>query len=353
MIGVPRARHAIIRADASRQIGGGHLARCLTLADALRTVGMSAHFATASGECSTWIAARGFPSSLLTCAPGGGEDLRQTIEIARAERAALAIVDGYQFSTDFSKALHVQGLFTCCIDDLASQPFACDVVLNTNVHASSLAYEVAPECRLLLGPGYALVRDEFVAARGAREPVPAEVRRVLVTMGAADPDRWTERVLRSLGHMPVGVEVQVVVGAVNVHGAAVRACAGTLAPRHAVEVLEDVSDMAEPMLWCDMAITAGGTTCLELACIGVPAIAVAIAPNQSPGVAELTRQGLMIGMASGPSEEDMAAAIRCVLGDAALRRSMVSRQRELVDGQGKHRAVQRILEWLDGRQVSS
>ena len=39
--------------------------------------------------------------------------------------------------------------------------------------------------------------------------------------------------------------------------------------------------MDELMAWCDVAIAAGGTTTWELCCLGVPAILVDVAENQT------------------------------------------------------------------------
>ena len=46
------------------------------------------------------------------------------------------------------------------------------------------------------------------------------------------------------------------------------------------------------MLWAELAITAAGSTCWELACLGVPAVTIVTAENQRGIAASLSHAGI-------------------------------------------------------------
>jgi RimJ/RimL family protein N-acetyltransferase len=102
--------------------------------------------------------------------------------------------------------------------------------------------------------------------------------------------------------------------------------------------------MARHMAWADLAICAGGSTCLELACLGVPALLVVIAENQLAPAAALERRGIARIVARHVRFNTHAAAraIAELCRDAAARAEMSRRGRELVDGHGAQRVVRAL-----------
>ena len=90
------------------------------------------------------------------------------------------------------------------IDDYIDKAHDCDLLLNQNLGVSAEDYApglLAPDCTLLTGTRYALLRPEFARARPgalARRHARAADRRILVTMGGVDPDNATGAVLAHL-----------------------------------------------------------------------------------------------------------------------------------------------------------
>src|SRR5262249_21360055 len=146
---------------------------------------------------------------------------------------------------------------TAYVDDLAALPrYPVDVVVSHHFHAGPARYDGrAAGARLLLGPRYALLRDDV---RDARHAVRADARRVLVTTGGGDPGGATMRVVEAVRGSSPEVEVDVVVG---------RGRPGAPPPddgrvRHVV----DVTDLPRRIAEADVVVTAAGTTALETAC---------------------------------------------------------------------------------------
>jgi len=340
---------ALFRCDASAVVGSGHLSRCLTLARALRGEGFTVDVATRhpTEHALEWIAREGCGAIVLTT------DEPAAIREA-AEGAALVVIDGYTFGAAFQKALRRADRIVCVVDDLATSPLEADVVLNGNLYAGGLSYEVEQGTELLCGPEYALVREEFIDARKQRAGRSADLKqRLLVTMGGADPTHETEKVVTAL-RMENGIadlHVSIVVGGANPRAEAIRTAVASALPATQVEVLVDVRAMGSLMAECDVAVTAAGGTCLELACVGVAAAAVVVADNQL-AVGEALSAGALMDVLGRSAEVDAArigSAIVRLFRERERARAMEVAQRRRVDGRGKERVAARLTQLVRGR----
>src|SRR5205807_9904518 len=90
------------------------------------------------------------------------------------------------------------------------------------------------------------------------------------------------------------LEVQVVLGFSNPHRESLEAAAAV--SRHAVQLLDKVSDMPERMAWADGAISAAGSTCWELAFMGVPMLIIVTADNQRGSANALERREAAVNL---------------------------------------------------------
>ena len=91
----------------------------------------------------------------------------------------------------------------------------------------------------------------------------------------------------------------------------------------------------------DVAISAAGITCWEMCLLGLPAVLIDVAENQTPVAHELERQGVAIhaGSRRQVTPEDIAARLKLLLAAPERRAAMSERGRKLVDGCGAERVV--------------
>jgi UDP-2,4-diacetamido-2,4,6-trideoxy-beta-L-altropyranose hydrolase len=335
----------LIRADGSPAIGMGHLMRCLALAEA---AGPRATFLSFEPPAPfiERAAAAGAGVRALASRPASPEDLTETSEVARAIGAEWIVLDGYTFDGDFQAGLVTDGHRVLAIDDHGhAGHYGAQVVLNANADADARWYdERAPGTRLLLGLRYALLRAEFRDRRAPDVPQPPRARRVAITFGGSDPDNLSAQVLDGLAAVPGPLEVLVVVGSANPHGASLRASAAR--SPHEVEIAIDVRDMAARLAACDLAVTAAGGTLVELARVGTPAVAVVVADNQAPGARALAEAGAVVNLGRHETLDPAAigAAVAELADNADRRRTLSRRGRELVDGQGAARVLDAMRE---------
>jgi UDP-2,4-diacetamido-2,4,6-trideoxy-beta-L-altropyranose hydrolase len=333
----PAVRRLVIRADADSQIGTGHVMRGLALAQAWREAGGEACFALACGGAAIEgrLREEGFAVVQIAAEAGSAADAAAT----RAIDASWVVVDGYHFAADYVAALHAERRVLVVDDSGHASGFDADLVLNGNASATPALYPDAT-ARLLLGTRYLPLRREFLDAIGPR-PTPPLARTILVTLGGADPENQTPRLIDALRRLPLPFEARVIIGASNPHGEAVRAAA---AGDGRIVVLEAVRDMPAQMRWADLAIAGAGTTTWELCALGVPAFLVVLADNQAPVAEAVAARGaaLSLGRLDDQLPDRIASRVEMLMRSADLRLLLTQAGRALVDGRGAARVVREM-----------
>ncbi|HBE44959.1 MAG TPA: hypothetical protein DDW17_05780 [Deltaproteobacteria bacterium] len=96
--------------------------------------------------------------------------------------------------------------------------YHADILLNQNIYAPELNYSCDEDTILLLGSRYVLLRKEFLKYKDFKRTIPKKAKNILVTLGGADPDNVTLKVIKALNLMgDPDIEVKVVVGPANPH----------------------------------------------------------------------------------------------------------------------------------------
>jgi UDP-2,4-diacetamido-2,4,6-trideoxy-beta-L-altropyranose hydrolase len=334
-----------VRADAGTQMGTGHIMRCLALAQAWQDEG---------GQCTFLTSAQGNPLlgrlhdeglevRLLERVFPDPADLRGVTQALAENPAAWLVLDGYHFDDAYQQGLRRAGARLLVVDDEGRLPaYHADFVLNQNLHAEAVDY-VAPGARLLRGPRFALLRRQFKKWRDWNRTLPEVARKLLITMGGADLDNVTFKVLQALKRLGVrDWEALIVIGAANPHGASLEV--GARECPFPARLERGLLDMPAAMAWADIAVAAAGSTCWELCFMGLPSILIELAANQ----AALSQQLDVLGAAqnAGPQATvdvlALADWLESLAGDSRRRAVMSRAGRQVVDGHGASRVVDAI-----------
>jgi UDP-2,4-diacetamido-2,4,6-trideoxy-beta-L-altropyranose hydrolase len=310
----------LFRTDASVAIGGGHVARCLTLAQALRERGARITFVCRElpGNGCGLIESQGYRVCRLpeTGAFDGLQDARLTAGVLEGKPDWL-IVDHYRIAAGWEGRLRPLVGRIMVIDDLADRPHDCDLLLDQNLTAAPQErYDglTTAGCRLFLGPRYALLRDEFITARRTLRSRDGRVGRLLLSFGASDPSHETEKALRSLDREIFrDLALDVVVGSANPQRSRIeQICAA----RHNTTFHCQASTMAQLMACADLAVGAGGATVWERCYLGLPALVVVVAQNQVQPALAAQHAGLLRLL--GESADLTEAALSAAIGQALI-----------------------------------
>jgi len=311
----------LIRADASVEVGAGHVMRCLTLAEQLSDRGAEVAFVCRDlpGAMFEQLQERGFRSARLPPAVAArtpqAVDAKETIEAAASlfsGEVDWLVVDHYGLASPWEAMLRPRAGRIMVIDDLADREHDCDLLLDQNYYSGlERRYDglVPKPCRMLLGPSYVLLRPEFAAARQKLRQRDGSVTSVLLFFGGSDPVNETQKAVEALKLLNLPhLAAQVVVGAGNENRARIEAlCAGL--PNATFHC--QVSNMAEMILNADLGIGAGGSSMWERCCLGLPTITVVFAENQLRTTEDVAATGAIdyLGWSHRLGIEDYARAI--------------------------------------------
>ena len=325
--------------------------RCLALAQAWRDNGGKVVFATA--QLTPGLRSRLENESIEICdlmvAPGGKRDLDSTLKLARVCVPEAVVVDGYHFGGAFQSVLVDAGFRVLFIDDYGhASKYSATWVLNQNISAYPELYkERYRNTRLLLGPKYALLRREFVKLKH-HKPIAENVRKILITMGASDPQNATLKILSAMRSISSKkFEIEVIVGGDSPNLEDIQNVAESMSQR--TDVLFDVKNMYHHLKDADIVVTAGGSTCWEAACLGLPNIILTFADNQvaiAQGL-ERAKAARNLGRCNEVSQEIIASTISNVISSFELRNAMSYSAQSLVDGKGAHRVLGKLNSFVE------
>lgn len=304
-------KKAFIRADASVQIGTGHIMRCLTLALDLIKQGMEVFFICRDlpGNMVDYIRNKGY-QALLLIPPEikaddnhfqwlienwlkDAEETKQLILQNKKEAdQVLLVVDHYAFDKKWEQILRPWVNEIRVIDDLANRVHDCDLLLDQNYYQDMEKRYlglVPPGCQLLLGPKYALLRPEFYEVKVNLRQRDGEVRRILVFFGGSDPTNETTKALEAIRILNnPDIAIDVVVGASNPQKNHIQRLCKSL-PR--ANYYCQVDNMAMLMAEADLAIGGGGTATWERCFLGLPTLVMTVAENQVETIEDLAKMG--------------------------------------------------------------
>jgi UDP-2,4-diacetamido-2,4,6-trideoxy-beta-L-altropyranose hydrolase len=322
-----------IRCDASNEIGTGHVMRCLTLAEQLRSNGGEVSFISRDhvGNMNDYIESHGYQLHRLPLdrtSRDGYEneyarwltvslekDVQDTVAWLREQESSVdwMIVDHYGLDDRWERAVRPFCERIMVIDDLANRRHDCDLLLDQNYFEGyEQRYEglVPDHCGLLLGPKYVLLRDEFAQMRSKIGKRRSPVERVLIFFGGVDTTDQTSLALRAVQLLDrTDIHYDVVVGSTNRNrNKIIDRCRSILHVTCHVQV----ENMAELMACADLALAAGGTTTYERMYMKLPSITVSVANNQTKVLEALSRQGYLryLGRAGSVAAKHMAQAVK-------------------------------------------
>lgn len=321
-----------MRVDSSLLIGSGHLVRCMTLARRYCRDGENAIFICRdlAGNMADLVQKNGFVLKMLPVSEGKDDltgyakwltvtqeqDALETIGIVKAlGKVDRLVVDSYAIDVTWEKGLRPYVGEIMVIDDLANRQHDCDILLDQNFYLNkeSRYQGLVPEhCQLLLGPKYALLREEFYQVRKSMRVRDGHLRNILVFYGGVDATDETSKAIQALQNLRDtsvlrDVRVTVVVGASNERKEDIASRCKQVGFRY----LCQVSNMAELMAEADMMLGAGGSTTWERCFLGLPAIVTAIAENQVQICEDCAKEGLIfyLGYWDKVHQEDICRAI--------------------------------------------
>ncbi len=337
----------VFRCDASPDMGTGHAMRCLTLAKSL-AAGREIVFHCSEETVRTIPA---FAQSGFGIAHGDYKG-----------PARWLIVDHYGLDESYERKARAWAEGIVVLDDLADRRHECDILLDQSYGRTAADYKglAPPECKILAGAAYAILRPEFAALRSSVSRDFSKAERVLVAFGGINPKGSTEFTLGMLDKFSGRrLRIDAVCSSSANSLRDIKAAVDNINEKdfHTVRLLLDTPEMAQLMAQADFCIGAGGTTSWERCCLKLPVLTLELADNQRFILSELDKAGAIhnLGPIEAAGAERFLDAFASLLESPARLQEMSERAAAICDGRGAERLAPYMLEpaiTKDGRKIS-
>lgn len=321
----------LFRAPAGARRGFGHLVRCRSLARALGVRPL--------------IALRGTSDAVHLALSLGCDVVRgPASKLIGALQPDVLVVDD-PVASDAKRwidAARSAGCVVVSVHDLGLGCLDADLIVDGSI----TLWPAAGRGELLTGPRYAVLDpvfsgdgdDQVSDADRHRAPEP-RLPQLLIALGGGP----RTELAREIANVLVGMEPRV----------DVRIAGGFLvpsAPRQPhVTWVGPPRGLVHEFVRADVAVVGGGVSLYEACASGVASVGVPVVDAQRPTVAAFVNRGAALGITEHEDvrPETIATDALALLADAALRRRLTRKARQLVDGKGALRvaaAIARVAE---------
>ncbi|MFA7227448.1 MAG: bifunctional UDP-2,4-diacetamido-2,4,6-trideoxy-beta-L-altropyranose hydrolase/GNAT family N-acetyltransferase [Melioribacteraceae bacterium] len=319
--------------------GYGHLTRCLSIYQAFeeRTI-FPVFFINGDADCRTMI-------------PETRHDIFDWLKnpeelLSKIAGSDVVIVDSYLAPKELYDRIAAAAVYPIFIDDYLRMDYPPGTVINGSVNAEKLNYPEKLDTTYLLGPKYIPLRKDFWQVRD--KPIKSDLQSVLLTFGGQDTANMTPRMLRMLVRNQPELIKKVVVGSGFKNLDLINDAKDE---RTEIYRAPSSSEMVKIMLESDAAISAAGQTIYELACTGVPTIALSVAENQKNNLQGWIKEGFLTTEFSNETV-NLENRLLVVLNNykkRELRFKLGTIGKKKVDGLGARRIVQSVLDLMINR----
>ena len=348
------------RADASLEIGSGHIIRCLTLANALKLAGHDCFFICRNhlgnlieylnslqwkvlelptpqhSQITSVVNSQGYMNWLGVTQADDAQDTLSSLSNHQIQHIDWLIVDHYALSAEWEQALRHIAANILAIDDLANRTHDSDIILDCGLSNTQEHYQQLNKrpVTTLIGPRYALLRPEFAFYRQHLQlPRPtSSTIKLLINLGGIDKDDCTSTILDVLAQSDLSypINTTIIMGINAPHKEKVVNHAKSLPFRNEVKI--NATNMGELMAQHDLAIGAAGSTAWERCCLGLPTIMICLADNQKMIAHELDLAGAAISLNKEEIKPNLESILKSITPARLLQ--MQNAALSITEGQG-------------------
>lgn len=327
----------VIRADASSEIGIGHVMRCLALAQEAKRRDLSVRFLA---RVPPPLAARLEGEGMELHAIPDGMGVQDEIDLLlRESEGALAVVlDHYGCDASYQRAIREAGHRLLVVDDYKHLPsYDCDYLLNQNL--SAFRYQYSTKAQLLLGSEYALLRSEFCATPRPEASSRTAIVKILLTIGGGNFHDFLLEVIHALSRLDArALSIRAILGPSFAAPATIQETCRALGVR--VDVIQNPATMPPHYAWADAVISSGGSSLYEMAYFCLPVLAFPLVENQRDIVSVLSDRGALVDGSDRMRTGKLKQAVHDFLGSpSSSLQTLAMKIGSVVDGKGAERVL--------------
>lgn len=255
------------------------------------------------------------------------------LKIVKEKNTNIVVNDILDTEKEYITLLKQQGTRVVNFEDMGEGRYYADAVINA-------LYEQQEGKNIFCGEDYYCVRDEFMYFD--EKNFNEEVRNVLIVFGGTDPLNLTMKAINAIGKTGYKeIKYTCILGlGYEDEGPLLEKVQGM---DYNIEVLRNVSNIANYMHKADIAISSQGRTMYELACMKVPTIL--IAQNQREQMhtfGDIANGFVNLGLGSEIDELTITETLNWLIKSEVMRKNLYLRMKNKDFTQGVRR-VKRII----------
>ncbi len=335
-------KSAVFRADASPEIGVGHVMRCTYLAEKLVERGWECCLAGSATTIDFLNTGLSWPGRFLMLECSEESEAALIRENGGQAKWDLLVCDHYGRGLSFEAACRNWAHRIFVIDDLPTRKHDADYLLDQTYERDLAAYKgLLPDaCEVLAGPEFALLGPDFSKFRAASiHRRRGRVEKIMVCVGGSNPHGILQKIVGAIGESKLGLKSDIVIGPMVEDTDQIVAEASTIDPAPTVHF--NTGEMARLMAEADLAIGVAGTTSWERCCLGLPAMIMTSADNQKDIAAALSGAGAcrLIGETAEITAAEIADHLLNMVSDPVSVRRMATVASGICDGAGAEKVA--------------
>ena len=265
-------QNILVRADASSQIGLGHIMRDLVLSKQFPHAKITFATQNLEGNINYKILEAGHALILLN-----SNKKSELLKVVQELNPDLLIIDHYSIDYDYESYIKSNSNVKILSLDDTYEKHNCDILLNHNIGADEKKYKnlVPKNCELRCGTNYTLLRDEFYEAK-AKLKKQTKRKTFFIAMGGVDEKNLSKKILEVLKEFKK-IKVHLVTTSSNKH---LKSLKQYVKNKKWIHLHLDSKTIAKLMRKSDFAIVTPSVILNEVYFMQLPFIAIKSASNQ-------------------------------------------------------------------------
>ncbi len=330
-------RKVLFRCDGGSvpEIGTGHVARCLLLADKLKSA-KEFEIAFLMKDYKEGIKRVSDCGYHVYKIPLEKDELRETINAINDFSPEIVVVDRFDTEEEYLKKIKGTGVILITLDDLGPGQKYADITINAIRESGISLYD---------GPQYIVLPEMKF-----KEKKPSDCGGVFLSFGGYDHLNLTLKTMKALEKLDKKIDITVVVGGAYVHRNELNSFLKK--SKRKFRVLFRPKDIGALFDQADVAVISGGLTLFEAMARGIPSIVLCQYEHQVETARRYENRGATICLGKGDSlnEKTIYTKVNELIKNKGLRESLRNNGMMLVDGKGLKRVFElikivSILDW--------
>ena len=334
------SRKIVIRADGNRNIGIGHITRCLYFIENLQENFKIIFCFIKNSLIKDFLLSH----NQLTCELESGVSLEQELDTLSDFSSDKVILDIRNRSDDYYRRYSETFENILRFDDSdKSINIYSNLYLNYNLYSENINFNIInKENKLFLGPKYYILNPIFRKFEESKRFFQSKQKKILISMGGGDPKNLTIKITKAIINLE-DIHLIIILGGLFKNYKEIESLKNEN-PRK-ITIYYNINNMPELMFESDIIIGTGGNISFEAAYMGVPGILINQIELQNQNGIRYEQKGIFKngGLGENLLELDIRNLVMHLIRSEDIRRKFSKNGRELFKSEGLKEVIKEFL----------